>query len=187
MCPLADGLIHVGANDGREYLDEHPSPLVLIEPQRAAFKRLRANLSGRPDITLVRKALGSKPGKATLNLAEPDDSSSLLHPRRHLELMPEIRFRGTQAVTVDTLDNVMRGIPGRFTRLVLDVQGFELEVLKGATETLRRICWIQCEVNTDEVFAGCAQVEQIDEFLSGFRRTETDLHGGCWGDAIYER
>lgn len=184
---MADGLIHVGANDGREYLDAEPRPLVLIEPQRAAFKRLRKNFSGRPDITLVRKALGAEPGKAELHLAYPDDSSSILVPRRHLELMPEINFRGTESVRVDTLDNVMRRIRGSFTEMVIDVQGYELEVLKGAAETLRGIRWLKCEVNVDEVFAGCAQLEQIDEVLSGFQRIATDLHGGCWGDAVYER
>lgn len=182
------GLIHVGANDGREYLFTH-GRMVLIEPQRSAYNRLLANFQERSDVTLLNVALGAAPGVAVLNLAEPDDSSSLLIPRKHLELMPEIAFRGTETVPVDTLDNVMAGIEGDFDQMVLDVQGYELEVLKGATETLKGIRWLKCEVNVDEVFTGCALMEEIDEFLFplGFQRTTTDLHGGCWGDAIYSR
>jgi hypothetical protein len=70
------------------------------------------------------------------------------------------------------------------------VQGYELEVLKGARKTLPQIQRLVCEVNLDEVYEGCALVDEVDAFLDehGFRRTALDLHarGGC-GDATYER
>ena len=46
----------------------------------------------------------------------------------------------------------------------MDVQGYELEVLKGATETLKHVDYVYCEVNRDEVYEGNAYVEEIDEF-----------------------
>jgi hypothetical protein len=48
---------------------------------------------------------------------------------------------------------------------------------------------IKCEVNEAEVFRGCPMVGEIDAFLApfGLERTETDLHGGCWGDAVYTK
>tara|TARA_B100000965_G_scaffold362182_1_gene344050 strand:- start:137 stop:385 length:249 start_codon:yes stop_codon:yes gene_type:complete len=71
----------------------------------------------------------------------------------------------------------------------MDVQGYELEVLKGATETLKNINYVYCEVNRDEVYENNAYVEEIDEFLAGYgmERVETNWAGDIWGDALYIR
>ena len=47
--------------------------------------------------------------------------------------------------------------------------------------------FIMTEVNRDEVYEGCAQVGEIDEYLSKYRfkRAETTWDGDCWGDALY--
>jgi len=69
----------------------------------------------------------------------------------------------------------------------IDVQGFELEVLRGAKKTLKNIKWIMTEVNRDEVYENCCMVDEIDNFLLpyGLRRVETDWAGNTWGDALY--
>ena len=69
----------------------------------------------------------------------------------------------------------------------MDVQGYELEVLKGAIKTLNQIDYVYCEVNRDEVYENNAYVEEIDEFLAeyGMERMETDWAGDIWGDALY--
>ena len=38
------------------------------------------------------------------------------------------------------------------TSINMDVQGYELEVLKGATKTLEQVDYVYCEVNRDEVY-----------------------------------
>ena len=64
---------------------------------------------------------------------------------------------------------------------------YELEVFRGAGEFLDRVDFIMTEVNRDEVYEGCAQVEEIDKYLSKykFKRVETSWDGDCWGDALY--
>jgi FkbM family methyltransferase len=181
------GLIHVGANDGSEYL-RSTRRLVLIEPQASAYARLAQNFAGSPNVTLVNVAIGSRRGTAELRIcANADQSSSLLDPAEHLTRIPQAIFKGREPVRVERLDTVMRGIRGEFDELVVDVQGYELEVFKGAPRTLRSIRRITCEVNTAEMFAGCALIDEIDAHLADFDRTSTDLYGGVWGDAIYER
>jgi len=67
-----------------------------------------------------------------------------------------------------------------------DVQGYEAEVFKGATETLKHIDYIYCEVNKDECYKGCAKVEELDALLVGFKRVETgDWVNDSWTDALY--
>ena len=69
----------------------------------------------------------------------------------------------------------------------MDVQGYELEVLKGGIKTLENIDYVYCEVNRDEVYENNALIQEIDEFLSSYDlvRVETDWMGGTWGDAFY--
>jgi O-methyltransferase involved in polyketide biosynthesis len=101
--------------------------------------------------------------------------------------LPWIEFTGKEGVSVCRLDDV--GLPDNYNIIYMDVQGYELEVLRGASKRLRAIDAIFTEVNRDEVFEGCAKIEEIDSFLAGhgFRRVETDWHGGQFGDALYVR
>jgi hypothetical protein len=80
------------------------------------------------------------------------------------------------------------GLPQQgFNFLNIDVQGFELEVLRGAAETLNYVDYILTEVNREELYEDCVLVEELDEFLDayGFVREETSWGGGSWGDAFY--
>lgn len=182
------GLIHVGAWDGREYVD-HDGPLLLFEPQAEAFRALRRNVGMKPNVVLVKAALGSAPGFGEMFTANPDHSSSLLRPKRHLDLLPRISFDGREPVRITTLDRITAALPAHYEELVIDTQGYELEVLRGAVRTLEQISEVRCEVNLEELYEGCPMIEDIDDFLAdqGFERTETDLYGGSWGDATYRR
>jgi len=65
--------------------------------------------------------------------------------------------------------------------------GFELNVLKGATKSLNTINYVLTEINQAELYENCSLVSELDLFLSnlGFSRVETDFCGGTWGDALY--
>ena len=71
----------------------------------------------------------------------------------------------------------------------MDVQGYELEVLKGGAKILEQVDYVYCEVNRAEVYENNAMIYEIDEFLEGFDmvRKETDWGGQIWGDALYVR
>ena len=73
--------------------------------------------------------------------------------------------------------------------LAMDVQGFEGEVLKGSTETLKHIKLIYTEVNRGQTYSGNMEIEEIDSLLGvqGFKRVETfwPSPNWTWGDAVY--
>jgi hypothetical protein len=69
----------------------------------------------------------------------------------------------------------------------MDVQGFELEVLKGGKQTLDQVDYVYTEVNRDEVYEDNVYIEELDVFLSDFSRVETEWTGETWGDALYIR
>jgi hypothetical protein len=77
---------------------------------------------------------------------------------------------------------------------VLDTQGSELLVLRGAEQTLSGTKYVKVEVADFEAYTGCCKVDDISAFLGarGFR--ETTRHefarregGGAYFDIVYQR
>jgi hypothetical protein len=117
-------------------------------------------------------------------------SSSVLEPDFHLSQYPSITFPRKQKVKINTIDKEIFNRED-FNLMNIDVQGYELEVLKGSVETLHDIDYIVSEINDAEMYKDCAKVYDLDEFLEcfGFERAYTEWHQGIqtWGNAIYWR
>ena len=184
------GIIHIGGHYGREidkYKSHNVNDIVLFEPLTSNFSVLNdivKNTEG--NIIAHQVALGNDNRKVTMNISSNEaQSSSILTPKVHLTAHPEVTFSGTEEVEMRKLDDYDYQ---DYNMIVVDVQGYELEVLKGASQTLSNIDYIYCEVNCDEVYEDNARVEEIDEFLSsyGFKRVETQwYYTGVWGDSLY--
>ena len=78
--------------------------------------------------------------------------------------------------------------------MVLDTQGSELLVLKGAGDLLNGFKFIKLEVPDFEAYKDCPQVDDIDEFLRpyGFRERNRNRFairdaGGSYYDIVYEK
>ncbi len=186
------GVIHVGAHYGQEYNDYRIAgikQMLFIEPCEKAFNLLKATIGTFTGVTLFNSACGESFSISEMNVEQANHgmSNSLLKPAKHLDQYPSIQFTSTEEVEVRPLDEITSHLSSRGNLLVMDVQGFELEVLKGASQTLKQIDYVYTEVNRDEVYENCARVEQLDEFLSDFTRVETNWEGGTWGDAWYIR
>jgi len=185
------GIVHIGAHYGeeiQEYVDNGIQKITVFEPLSQNFDILSERMQEvNADIQGYQVALGSQKGTATMHLSSNEaQSSSILKPKQHLELHPDVFFEGTEDVEVSLLDEYDVG-DANFINI--DVQGYELEVFKGSTETLKQIDYIYCEVNRDEVYEGAPMVEELDEFLGeyGFDRVETKWPETyyTWGDALY--
>jgi FkbM family methyltransferase len=183
------GIIHIGAHYGEEigdYIDNGIKDIILFEPLSDNFNILERNVKNlNANIVGHQVALGSTPGNATMYVSSNEkQSSSILKPKVHLTHHPNVSFPSTEVVEVKTLDQFETS---NFNFINMDVQGYELEVLKGASKTLMHIDYVYCEVNRDEVYENNAFVEQIDEYLSQYNliRVETDWGGEIWGDALY--
>ena len=82
----------------------------------------------------------------------------------------------------------------KYQALIVDTQGSELLVLKGAGNLLRKFKYIKVEVADFESYAGCCQVSDIERFLkfSGFKefcreKLTSSKNGGSYYDILYKR
>lgn len=180
------GVIHVGAHFGEEYLSYIGAGIYNIhffEASNRTFARLKFQVGCSPCYNL---ALGAVESKSTMYVetSNQGQSNSLLKPLLHSKQYPQITFDEIEEVTVRPLDSF--NIKG-CNFLNIDVQGFELEVLKGSEQSLPDINYIYSEVNRAETYENCAQIGEMDGFLSrhGFKRVETIWAGGIWGDALW--
>ncbi len=185
-----NGVIHIGAHYGEEvdyYLKNNIENIVLFEPLPENFNMLISKVGNIPNILTYDAALGSIRGEMEMYVSSNErQSSSLLAPKMHLTQHPNVSFPYKTMVNVETLDSYKFS---GYNFINMDVQGYELEVLKGSKETLKSIDYVYCEVNRAEVYENNAMVEEIDDFLSTYnmQRVETSWIGQIWGDAFYIR
>ena len=184
------GVIHIGAHYGEEvsnYVNLGIDDIVLFEPLEKNFEILKNNVSElNANITGYCAALGNKNQNVNMFLSSNNlESSSVLKPKIHLDLHPEVVFSGEELVEMKRLDDFSFK---NYNFINMDVQGYEMEVLKGAEKTLEYVDYLYCEVNRNEVYEGNAYIEEIDNYLSNYnmRRVETSWwYDGPWGDALY--
>jgi FkbM family methyltransferase len=162
---------------------------MFFEPLPHTFEKLKENVGNRNEnIILINTALGNTIGDIEMNVetANQGQSSSILEPHIHLKQYPHITFNNKINVKITKLDTFIEH-KENYNFLNIDVQGYELEVFKGASKFLNHIDYIMTEVNKDEVYKNCPMVEDLDNFLKSykFERVETTWDGITWGDAFY--
>jgi FkbM family methyltransferase len=132
--------------------------IISFEPSRAAHSKLMKRAKNDSHwIVAPRMALGNHDGTMTLNLAGNSASSSLLPMLdSHATAAPESRYVGSETVDLRTLDDVSASFLTAEERifLKLDVQGFEFNVLQGATRFLGGVIGIQLELSLLPLYDG---------------------------------
>jgi FkbM family methyltransferase len=170
---FCSSLIHVGANSGQERALYHQYGLKVfwIEPIPEVYEQLVRNIRPYPNQTAIEALLTDRAGDIVqLNIANNSGlSSSILDLKLHKDIWPEIDFIDHVKMTSETLDGlVKRGvIPSLVDAVVLDTQGSELLVLKGAEGVLRQASYVKVEAADFESYEGCATVGTVKEFLEG--------------------
>jgi len=148
-----DLVLDIGANDGGyvQLIREsgYSGPVLSFEPLSTAHARLQRLAAGDPKWHVAeRMALGDVEEEARINVAANSTSSSLLPMLpTHLSAAPGSRYQGQEVVTVRRLDGIDSDLVSNASSIFmkLDVQGFEMAVLRGATGLLDRVRGFQLE------------------------------------------
>jgi len=134
--------------------------IVTFEPVSAYVELLKRKSKDDELWTIVECALGRKPGEATINVTRSPGLNSFLAPSsRALEgFWTADAMIGTEVVAIRTLDEVLVEEGLRCDRdhvyLKLDTQGFDLEVLGGAANSLPYIKAMQTEASVLAIYEG---------------------------------
>ncbi len=188
------GVIHIGAHEGLEislYQEMGFKNILFVEANPIVFRRLKENIGEMPNVKVANCAISNSNGETTLYVTSQDLSSSILPLKEHKIIYPFIVESCQIKVQSRTLDKLLKEIqlePSDFNIINIDIQGAELMAFEGAINTLKHIDAINTEINYQELYEGCAIIDQIDEFLANksFKRvaTVTPFHPS-WGDAFY--
>lgn len=183
-------VLDVGANCGQfslAALAARPAArIIAFEPLRQPADRYERLFRGQANVELIRTALGDTAGTATAHVSRRMDSSSLL-PIGELQsaIFPGTEQIGIEQVPVTRLDDVLpvRHLQ-RPTLLKIDVQGFELSVLRGAEASLREIDCLYIELSFLPLYDGQPMAHEVIAWLakramvlSGVHHVSRDTHG----------
>ena len=187
------GIIHVGAHELEEleaYLKKNIYNIIWIEANPDKYDLIEKKINSYRKMALGRFAAGSKETKLKLNISNNGRSSSILKFGTHKKSYPSIKYLTSKIVNVMPIDQWIdnRSFDRHFFNFVnIDIQGYELEALKGLDRQLQFIDFLYLEVNFRQVYEKCSEVEDIDKFLKNynFKRVGMFKTNKGWGDAIY--
>lgn len=165
-------VLDVGANKGQFTLLARAlfpqAPVTAFEPLPGPAARFRALFAEDPRVRLVEAAVGPREETLPMHVAGQQDSSSLLPiGRRQVALFPATAEAGTAEVRVAPLDRLLpaSAMPAPCL-LKLDVQGFELEALRGCESRLGAVAWVYVECSWVELYEGQALAGEVEAWLA---------------------
>ena len=152
--------LDVGANRGQWAAElrraGYRGRIVSFEPGAEAFAALERAAASDPLWDCRRTAVGAGSGTTTLHVSRNSVSSSLLpHSDLQVAIAPESAEVDTETVTLARLDDV-EGLAASGDRILLkaDVEGAELDVLRGATRLLEWTRLLELELSAVPLHEG---------------------------------
>jgi len=182
-----DVVLDVGANDGgygRELRARgYTGRIVSFEPLGDAFDALRETTSDDPTWECQNVALGRETGHAEIHRASNSASSSFHRPSESMaEAAPHLSFGSTETVSVQRLDTLIGDLASSDDRVFLkvDTQGFELDVLAGAEQSLGQIHAVQLETSFSPLYDGQPTIEEVFAWMRARGWVPGWVHPAYW-------
>ena len=167
-----DFIVDVGANRGQFALISRAifpqATIHSFEPLEEPAKIFRDIFSGDPNVTLHSCAIGQENTISCIHVTNDDDSSSLLPlTRMQSSIFNGITEKETRQVQVISLSQALGSISiPPVSLLKIDVQGFELEVLKGSEKILDKFSHLYIECSFVELYENQALAHQVISWLN---------------------
>lgn len=175
----ANGILHLGANRGQEASAYHEKniPVLWVEAIPAIHSVLEKHIQQFPDQRSCCGLLTNENGRQySFNISNNDSgaSSSIYqfgdYANGDQSLWPGLGLKMIDRVTLCSikLDSLLTansvGI-GKYNFWVVDLQGAELEALKGAEKALKHCMALTVEVSEVEVYKGAVLWPEIRDWL----------------------
>ncbi len=180
-------IAYVGANDGNVALainEAFPGMVFyLFEPIPETYKILCENVSGCDNMHTIHTAIGSDDGYAEMYMDEFLPASSMLPMEE--KAIEEFSYLGKQEkvkVRVMPMDTAL--VENRINQidfLIMDIQGYEDELLKGAGETLKTCKAVMSELSLEQLYTDSSTFDSVYQALAANRFSLQYLIGPLYG------
>lgn len=137
-----DLVFDVGAHIGNktEVFASLDARVVSVEPQERCIKIMKRRFRNRKNVTLVHKGISDKEGALDLLICDRANTVSTFSDKWRQGRFKELKWTRSIQVPVTTLDGLM-GKYGCPVFCKIDVEGHELNVLKGLSHPIKYICF----------------------------------------------
>jgi len=165
-------IVEAGAHVGLDTIEMAKiwpeSKIYAFEPVLEIFNQLKKNTSKYSNITCIKLGLSNKTGvgKMFVSSGASDGSSSLLEPKEHLVIHPNVKFEKSSTISIISLDDwVKKNNIKKIDFLWLDLQGMEYSVLKKSKNLLKSTKVIVTEVSLVENYSNGVLYPKLKSFL----------------------
>ncbi|MFV8345496.1 FkbM family methyltransferase [Flavobacterium sp. ZB4P13] len=171
MVPELNHIIDVGANSGQfTRVASHLYPQARIdtfEPLPDLYPIIEKKFKNNKNITTYNIALGNEDGVIMFNKNKFGHTSSILEiSSGNIHFPKEENDLDQINVVIKKLDSVsLLNSNSELSLLKLDVQGYELEVLKGGEITIKGIDYIIIEANLEELYSNQPSFTEMNDYL----------------------
>ena len=149
-----DTIFDIGANVGQYGTNMREigfsKKIISFEPLKSAFGILKNTSSKDNNWIINNYALGNENFKSLINVAGNSASSSILNMLpKHLNTAPESKYLAQEEIEIKKLDSIYNSFCKKEDKVMIkiDTQGYEKNVIDGATESLKNIRIIQLEMS----------------------------------------
>lgn len=163
-------VVDIGANVGQFALfarERYPKANIFsFEPLEDCWSTFNTIFQHDPNVQLLRYGIGPANTSAAMNVTNAKDSSSMLAPATTQAEVFGTKVSTTKKVELRRLANVLRADQVVSPALLkIDVQGFELDVLRGCEELLSSFETVYVEASYVELYERQALVGEVIDFL----------------------
>ena len=165
-------IIDVGANKGQFFLAARyvfpMAKIISFEPLVSPVKKYNKLFKNDENNILYQSAIGPTIKTVPIHVSKKDDSSSILPiGKTQSSIFPGTDESHTEIVSIAPLNHFISSkdlISPAFVKI--DVQGYELEVLKGFEKLIERFDYIYVECSFIELYETQALADEVIQYLS---------------------